>query len=451
MLGPAALATASWPDLQNASPGAYLNIVPSQPLVGQQALLRLTIVLDQSRPMERISVAAPWLIAEPDGWVWTKPLDQSLCTQQSLGTASTVAVRMAGLWWRLPVIDRGDGQVGLELALPLRFVGPPGERVLSPLLVTCETGGEKQSLTSLPLVVTLRSPRWSAPGPGVWRLGIGQFQVTTAADQMQMHVGEAMELTIGVSGPDVEQLAPPPLARLAELSPSDWRIESLPETWEGSERRFRFRLWAVRPREPVALGSLRCQAYDAALDREQSWWLLLPTLAVMPRPESPPQPALNPWWIEAEPLIDPELAWSQSVLPPVVHQVLWALVVAGSLAAVGKLAGCQYLCCWPRWLPRPWRRAARLAWAQWQSAADPAAGCHRLITTYLQARFGWDNVQPTTDELACFVSARASKAVVEKTLGLWRQADAARFGTGPVAADWNSLARDWLRTWEALP
>jgi hypothetical protein len=86
-----------------------------------------------------------------------------------------------------------------------------------------------------------------------------------------------------------------------------------------------------------------------------------------------------------------------------------------------------------------------------RSAADPAVGCHRLITTYFQTRFGWNNVQPTTGELIAFLRPRAPEAAMQKTLELWRQAEAARFGTQSVPADWSRLARDWLSTWEALP
>lgn len=451
LLGFTATAAATQPDSDSGSPGVYLNIVPSQPLIGQQALLRLTIQLDSAQAVDRISLNAPWLIAEPEDWVWIKPLDQSLCVQQALSTTNSVAVHMAGSLWRMPVLVSSAGMIRLEMTLPLRFVGPPGERILSPIWVTWEAGSEKKAVTSPPFVVALRSPRWSAPGLGVWRLGIGQFQVNALADRMRMHVGEPMEMTISVAGPDVEQLSPPPLTRLAELSPSDWRIESLPETWEGSERHFRFRLWAARPREPVALGALRCQAYDAVLDREQSWWVTLPAIAVAPRPEPPPQPTLNLWWVTNEPLIDADLVWDQSALPPAWRYTIWAMIAVGSLAAAGKLLGCQRLCRWPGWLPRPWRRAARLAWAQCRSAADPAVGCHQLITTYFQIRFGWDIVQPTSGELAAFLGSRAPEAVVQKTLELWRLADAARFGTRPVTADWTRQARDWLRTWEALP
>lgn len=435
-----------WAQTPAATPGVELSLAPSQPFVGQTAHLRLTITWP-GWPGEGGELSAPWLVPDPPGWVWLVPLDQFFCQQQAHASGRTLSVSWAGPRWRLPVAVAPDGSVTMVLMFPVRMTETDADLLMSPAQLRRADG---VTVASNRLRVQPRWPNWTAPAPGHWRLGIGRFKVQTEVQPQRVALGEALELTIGVEGPGVAELSRPPLTKLPALGPSTWRIESLPETWHGDQRRFRFRLWPVQPRPAQPLALLRCQAYDPDLDRAVDLLIPLPEVAVVrPLPE-PRRAAINRHWADREPLLEDGIAWESLDADAGIRPWAWTLAAVVTLTSLWTCAGRPGLGLWPRWLPRPWSPAARAALSDFNSAADPAVGSQALITTYLRLRLGWTMVQPTAAELTLKLAGQCPDLLLRGTVDLWRLGDAARFGPQPPPVDWPRRVRDWLAAWEAV-
>ncbi|HMP02307.1 MAG TPA: hypothetical protein PKD86_10100 [Gemmatales bacterium] len=440
-----------------------LQAYPAQPFFGQEVTLRAVLRWPQVPGATAITgpegnLMASWLTAQPLHWDWVEPLDQWLLrhwvalpsffalSDNGLGssglTLAGVRLRLpvqplleptaiAVLEWKLIVSEPEDGQSSEIDVTPLRLLTTSGQ--------VCQSN---------PLVLRPRRVPWAAAPPGVWRLGLGRVDVQAEVSRDQLPMDESLDLTLRVAGPGAERAQPPVLHRLPGFGPSAWRIERLPEARDETSRLFRYRLWPVRRAESVLPRHLACQVFDLNLEREVTWEVMLPRVSVVEVAEARPRAgALGIDWAEREPLSSGASDWF--AITPRWTPLIWTLALLAWLVLVARLWSESWLRLWPRWLPRPWSQEARRALAELAGADSAPAACQSMIVAYAQQRLGLPTAQPTSAELANWLSPKLPGPLVERILELWQQCDAARFSLQEPQAPLRQEARSLLAAWEA--